>query len=82
MVKVGPLCVDVYEASVWDTLAGGGTQYGAASDDYPCSDNGKDCSDATTATNIFARSEAGVTPSRYITWFQASRPVPCWESGF
>lgn len=75
MVKVGPLCVDVYEASVWDTLAGGGTQYGAAtaSDDYPCSDKANDCSDATTASNIFARSEVGEMPSIYITWFQAQQ---------
>jgi hypothetical protein len=76
MVKVGPLCVDVYEASVWDTAGGGGTQYGVSSGDYPCDNNGNDCS----GTNpIFARSVAGVTPSTYITWFQAQQA--CAMSG-
>ncbi|MGH8477343.1 MAG: SUMF1/EgtB/PvdO family nonheme iron enzyme, partial [Methylococcales bacterium] len=45
MVKVGPLCVDAYEASVWNTPAGA----------------------------IYARSEAGETPSGKITWFQAQQ---------
>src|SRR6266542_288694 len=66
MVQVGPICVDVYEASVWSAKSGG-TQYGATSDDYPCNANGQDC------TNIFARSRAGVTPSAFITWFQAQQ---------
>jgi formylglycine-generating enzyme required for sulfatase activity len=64
MVKVGPFCIDKYEASVWSSPTGG-TQYGVSSDDYPCSDSGQDC------TNIYARSVAGVKPSRFITWFQA-----------
>lgn len=73
MAKVGPTCVDVHEASVWSTPAGG-TQYGGAPEiDYPCNDNGQDC------TNIFARSVAGVTPSSGITWFQAQQA--CANSG-
>ena len=44
MVRVGPLCVDKYEASVWNTATGGGTQFGVGSDTYLCSDNGNDCS--------------------------------------
>jgi hypothetical protein len=78
MVKVGPICVDKYEASVWSTATGGeqSTQYGISSDNYPCSDNGNDCS----STNpIYARSEAGVTPSNWITWFQAQQA--CAMSG-
>ncbi|MGH8558173.1 MAG: SUMF1/EgtB/PvdO family nonheme iron enzyme, partial [Methylococcales bacterium] len=67
MVKVGSLCVDAYEASVWNTPAGG-TRFGAAADDYPCADNGNDCTGA-----IYARSEAGETPSGKITWFQAQQ---------
>jgi cysteine-rich repeat protein len=75
MVRVGPICVDKYEASVWGTPTGS-TQYGASSDNYPCSDNGNDCS----STNpIYARSEAGVTPSNWITWFQAQQA--CAMSG-
>ncbi|MGE3480674.1 MAG: formylglycine-generating enzyme family protein [Gammaproteobacteria bacterium] len=70
MVRVGPLCVDAYEASVWDTSQGGGTQSGVGSDNYLCDDNGNDCS-ASAANPIYARSEVNRTPSAYITWFQA-----------
>jgi len=78
MVRVGPLCVDKYEASVWSTALSGGTQYGGgatgvAIDDYPCADTGDDC------TTIFARSQSGVTPSRFVTWFQAQQA--CGNSG-
>lgn len=77
MVRVGSLCIDKYEASVWSNpLVGTGMQYGATADDYPCSDNGNDC---TGANAIYAVSMAGVTPSRYITWFQAQQA--CAASG-
>jgi formylglycine-generating enzyme required for sulfatase activity len=66
MVRVGDVCVDVYEASVWSEPAGG-TRYGIVSADYPCRSDGTDC------TAIYARSVAGVLPSRYITWFQAQQ---------
>ena len=69
MVKVGGLCIDRYEASVW-SKPDGGVQYGVDTDDYPCADNGQDCKG-----NIFARSVAGVTPSSRITWFQAQRAL-------
>ncbi len=68
MVTVGPLCIDKYEASVWSSPTGG-TQFGTTSDNYPCNDNGQNC------TNIYARSVAGVTPSRFITWFQAQQAL-------
>jgi hypothetical protein len=68
MVQVGPTCIDKYEASVWSSPTGG-TQYGVSSDDYPCNDNGQDCN------NIYARSVAGVTPSAFITWFQAQQAL-------
>jgi hypothetical protein len=68
MVKVGDTCIDRYEASVW-SKPNGGVQYGVSSDDYPCSDNGQDCS------NIYARSVPGVTPSRFITYFQAQQAL-------
>jgi formylglycine-generating enzyme required for sulfatase activity len=82
MVKVGPICVDVYEASVWSMPPSNGTpqgtQFGATgdvtaiNDNYPCSDNGNDCS--ASATNpIFAASLPGVKPSAFITWFQAQQ---------
>ncbi len=69
MVKVGPLCVDKYEASVWSSANGTGTQYGAGIDDYPAGfpDTGN------WTTQLYAISRVGVTPSRYITWFQAQQ---------
>jgi len=66
MVAVGGFCIDKYEASVWNSPSGG-TQYGAATDDYPCTDNGQNC------TTIYARSVSGVMPSQYMTWFQAQQ---------
>ncbi|MBI3595836.1 MAG: SUMF1/EgtB/PvdO family nonheme iron enzyme [Nitrospirae bacterium] len=69
MVKVGPLCVDKYEASVWSAFDGTGTQYGAASDNYP----GTFPDTGNWTAPVYAVSEAGVTPSRYITWFQAQQ---------
>jgi formylglycine-generating enzyme required for sulfatase activity len=45
----------------------GAIQRGATTDDYPCDNNGNDCA------TIFAVSIAGVTPSRFITWFQAQQ---------
>jgi Sulfatase-modifying factor enzyme 1 len=71
MVAVGPLCVDIYEASVWSTSTGG-TQYGIATDDYPCNDDGSDCG-AGAANPVYALSLAGETPSSTITWYQAAQ---------
>ena len=68
MVKVGSFCIDKYEVSVWSSPRGG-TQYGVSSDNYPCKDNGQNCS------NIYARSVAGVKPARHITWFQAQQAL-------
>lgn len=68
MVKVGSFCIDKYEDSVWSSPRGG-TQYGVSSDDYPCNDNGQNCS------NIYARSVAGAKPAGYITWFQAQQAL-------
>ena len=88
MVPVGPTCIDKYEARVWEVppanlaliqkikagtatlaeLQAGATQRGATSDDYGpgCPDTGKGC------VNLYAVSIAGVTPSRFLTWFQAA----------
>src|SRR5262245_60189641 len=93
-VKVGNVCVDKYEASVWEIpasntalinkvkkgkatladLTAGGTQRGVVDfDDYPCNDNGNDCS------TIYAVSLAGVKPSATLTWFQARQA--CMNAG-
>jgi hypothetical protein len=94
-VRVGPVCVDKFEASVWEipnvpankglinkvkkgtatlanltsatAIANGVVQRGVGSDDYPCGDDGNDC------TDIYAVSIPGVTPSAFITWFQAQQ---------
>jgi len=86
-VAVGPVCIDKYEASVWETtnplliklikagratldelLAAGAVQRGVASDDYGagCPDTGNGCKD------FYAVSIPGVTPSSFLTWFQAA----------
>ncbi len=94
-VPVGATCVDKYEASVWETtdetiiveikegkiksaadLAGKATQRGDVSDDYDaagCPDTGNGCTDA------YAVSIPGVTPSSFITWFQAA--AACRNAG-
>ncbi len=68
MVQVGPLCVDAYEASLWNSLTGG-RQIDASA----CNATGNNC------TNIFARSVADVIPTTDITWFQAQQA--CANSG-
>ena len=69
MVRVGAVCIDKYEASV-SSEPNGGVQYGVGgTDDYPCDDNGQDC------TNIYARSIPGVKPSADITYFQAQQAL-------
>ncbi len=73
MIAAGSLCVDKYEASVTD--ASGSVRYAAATD-YPCAADGNDCgtgSTAGTGSPIFARSEAGVNPSRAMTLYQAAQ---------
>jgi len=55
------------KATVADLAKGGATQLGTVSDDYtPCADSGQNCAD-----DIYAVSVAGVTPARFVTWFQA-----------
>lgn len=64
MVRVGSLCVDQYEASLWDAPQGG-TLLPAG--DAHCSKNGTDCD------NIFARSEPNRLPMHNLTWLQAQQ---------
>jgi formylglycine-generating enzyme required for sulfatase activity len=66
MVKVGSVCIDRYENSIWDARKGGNQIAGVP---IPCNDNGQDCD------NIFARSVAGTTPAPSITWFQAQQAL-------
>src|SRR6185503_1271999 len=69
MVRVGPLCVDKYEASVWSNPRGTGTQYPQSDPRFP----------ATFPVNgnwtepLYAVSKPGVYPARFLTWFQAQQ---------
>jgi hypothetical protein len=69
MVKVGPLCVDKYEASIWSSPDGTGTQYPSGAPRFP----------ATFPVNgnwtipLYAVSKAGVGPAKFVTWFQAQQ---------
>lgn len=87
MVRSGSICIDKYEASVWETtnaaliakikagtatlaeLQANATQRGVSSGDLAangCPNTGNGCKD------FYAVSIVGVTPSMYITWFQAA----------
>jgi formylglycine-generating enzyme required for sulfatase activity len=56
-------------ATLADLTAGGATQLGTTSDDYaPCADSGQNCVD-----DVYAVSLPDVTPSAFITWFQAQQ---------
>jgi hypothetical protein len=87
-VKVGPTCIDTYEASVWEVPAGSlaliqkiqaGTvtlaelQAGAFQRGATSDDYGAGCPDTGNGcVNFYAVSIAGATPSRFLTWFQAA----------
>jgi len=93
--QVGGVCVDKYEASVWEIAPAntkvikkvqkskitaeadltGATQRGASSDDYGagCPDTANGCKD------FYAVSIASVTPSAFVTWFQAA--AACRNAG-
>jgi hypothetical protein len=68
MIWVGGVCIDKYEASIWDMPVGGNQIIGNAASDY-CNPNGQDC------TAIYARSVAGAEPARFATWFQAQQAL-------
>src|SRR5713101_4221669 len=85
-VKVGPMCVDKYEASVWETKDAKlitGIQEGkitkaadltgkATQHGAEKDDYGEGCPDTGNGCkDFYAVSIPGVIPSRYITWFQA-----------
>jgi formylglycine-generating enzyme required for sulfatase activity len=67
--------IQLGRATEAELAAGGATQLGMASDDYaPCANSGQNCTD-----DIYAVSLPGVTPSAFITWFQAQQA--CTNSG-
>lgn len=77
MVKVGSFCVDKYEATIYGAEDGSGGPILTSSldpmdDGSGCTETGNECS-VGAAEPIFARSDAGVTPTANITWFQAAQ---------
>lgn len=69
MVRVGPLCVDKFEASVWDQPGGKGNRYPQSSPRYPSwfPSNGN------WTRPLYAASVRGAYPSTFLTWFQAQQ---------
>jgi formylglycine-generating enzyme required for sulfatase activity len=62
-------------ATVADLVAGDATPLGTTSDDYaPCAHSGQNCVD-----DVYAVSLPGVTPSAFVTWFQAQQA--CTNAG-
>ena len=69
MVAAGSVCIDKYEASIWDA-ASGGTQIPAST----CLADGSDCgAGAVAAFPIYAQSVAGVAPAAQVSWYQAAQ---------
>ena len=86
-VPVGTMCMDTYEASVWETTDAGLIAairdgivtlgdlqaVGAIQRGVSGDDYGAGCPDTGDGcVNFYAVSIAGVKPSRYINWFQAA----------
>jgi formylglycine-generating enzyme required for sulfatase activity len=69
MVRVGPLCVDKYEASVWSNPNGTGTQYPQGDPRYATTFP----VDGNWTEPLYAVSKKGVYPARFLTWFQAQQ---------
>jgi len=69
MVRVGPLCVDKYEASVWSGPGGTGIHYPQANPRYPTTFPVT----GNWTEPLYAASVKGVIPSTFLTWFQAQQ---------
>ena len=69
MVAVGSLCVDMYEASVYDAPTGGTIIPDVSTG---CAADGSDCGAGSTSP-IYARSELGVLPAIKATLYQAAQ---------
>lgn len=82
VVKVGTgasaFWVDRFEAAIFQGAGGAGKQYGTAADDYPASFP-KNGARSGGFVELYAVSMTGVTPSGFMTWFQAQQA--CRASG-
>jgi len=72
MVATGSLCIDKYEASIWDAKTGGAqfNPVGNPAAMLPCGAGGSDCG-MGSVNAVYARSEKGVMPARTVSWYQA-----------
>jgi formylglycine-generating enzyme required for sulfatase activity len=71
MVKVGSLCVDKYEASIWQNPDGTGIAYGVLNGQTRYPSGFPETGNWTTP--LYTVSRAGVKPSTGVTWFQAQQ---------
>lgn len=71
MVKVGPICVDKYESSIWSVADGTGIAYGVFTGQtvYP----GTFPENGNWTAAVYAVSKPAVLPSSGVTWFQAQQ---------
>lgn len=67
--------IDRYEASVRENSDGSGLAFGSTKDDYPPSFP----KSGQWTTPLYAQSRSAVSPSRFLTWFQAA--AACRASG-
>jgi formylglycine-generating enzyme required for sulfatase activity len=70
MVRVGPLCVDKYEASVWSRPDGTGTQFPVS---FPTRYPKTFPVNGNWTRPLYALSKKGVGPATFLTWFQAQQ---------
>ncbi len=73
MVRVGPFCIDKYEASVWTSRTGGTQLTTQAQIDAACPPDGQPQGSARCDA-FYARSVPGVAPAR-VTYFQAQQAL-------
>jgi len=66
--------IDVYEASVFENRYCSGRRYGENADDFPQGWPDTDGPpDPPVSETLYACSVGGITPSSYLTWYQANR---------
>ncbi len=73
------VCIDRYEAVVYESSDCSGNRFGASSDDYPTGFPDNVGEGGIETTPLYACSISGEIPSRFITWAQAKRA--CENSG-
>ena len=77
MFPLTKYCVDFFEASAWSTMSCSGSQFGVTKDDYPLgfpnNVSSKGLTGVKQTSSVFACSVKGVTPSAFLTFYQAKK---------